>query len=158
MVEYFDTPETARREQRGTQSSPKLCKSPLYSTWMSYMPIRLTPPGLRASRLLGWVFPHRPVTAPPSRHSCSHKRLSGFHSPQPNIILSLRQVPESNADILDLLQNGGSVPYSFSVPKDDAYVIWGRVSPSATGLGSFFVGVDVPAGNSLVTKPLARSR
>ena len=42
--------------------------------------------------------------------------------------------------------------------SDPAYVTWGRVSPSATGLGSFFVGVDVPAGNGLVTKPLARSR
>jgi len=122
------------------------------------MPIRLTPLELRTSRLLGWVLPHRPVTVPPSRHSCSHKRPSGFDSPQPNVILSLRQVSESNADVLDPLQNGGSVQYSFSVPKDNTYVIWGRVSPSATGLGSFFVGVDVPAGNGLVTTPLAGSR
>jgi len=52
---------------------------------------------------------------------------------------------------LDPLQNGGYVQYSFAVPKADGYVIWGRVSPSETGTGSFFIGVDEPAGNGLIT-------
>jgi len=52
-------------------------------------------------------------------------------------------VPDSNGNILDPLQNGGYVRYSFAVPKADGYVIWGRVSPSETGTGSFFIGVDV---------------
>jgi hypothetical protein len=83
-----------------------------------------------------WVFPRRPATAPPSHHSCAHRRPSSFDSPQPNVILSLRQVQESNADILGPIQNGGSGQYGLNVLKDNAYVIWGRVSPSATGLSS----------------------
>jgi hypothetical protein len=42
-------------------------------------------------------------------------------------------VPETNRDLGDPLQDGGFVHYSFAVPTTDAYVIWGRVSPSTTG-------------------------
>jgi Bacterial Ig domain/Fibronectin type III domain len=59
-------------------------------------------------------------------------------------------VPDSAEDLLDPLQPGGYAQYSFTVPHTDAYVIWGRVSPSATGLGSFFLGVDVRGDNGLV--------
>src|SRR5262249_11523033 len=60
-------------------------------------------------------------------------------------------VPESIGSILDPLQNGGYAQYSFTVPKTDAYVVWGRVSPSKTGTGSFFIGLDEPVGNGLTT-------
>jgi len=59
-------------------------------------------------------------------------------------------VPNSSGNTLDFLQANGYAQYTFSVPKSDAYVIWGRVSPSTTGTGSFFLGLDVQ-GNGLIT-------
>ena len=61
-------------------------------------------------------------------------------------------VPSSYTSILDPLQTGGYAQYSFSVPQADGYVIWGHVSPSQTGTGSLFIGVDEPPGNGLITK------
>ncbi len=63
-------------------------------------------------------------------------------------------VPQGTANILDPLQQGGAVQYTFAVPKADGYVVWGRVSPNTTGTGSFFLGLDVPGGpgsNGLLT-------
>jgi len=63
-------------------------------------------------------------------------------------------VPAGTANILDPLQQGGAVQYTFAVPKADGYVVWGRVSPDTTGTGSFFLGFDVPGGpgsNGLLT-------
>jgi hypothetical protein len=59
-------------------------------------------------------------------------------------------VPDNAEDLLDPLQPGGYAQYSFTVPKTDAYVIWGHVSPSATGLGSFWLGVDIQGDNGFV--------
>jgi len=60
-------------------------------------------------------------------------------------------VPQGTTNLLDPLQQGGSVQYSFPVPQADGYVVWGRVSPNTTGTGSFFIGLDAPAGNGLIT-------
>lgn len=58
-------------------------------------------------------------------------------------------VPETTPSNLDPVQNGGYARYSFTVPKTDAYVVWGRLRPPTTGTGSFFLGLDVQ-GNGLV--------
>ena len=50
-------------------------------------------------------------------------------------------VPDGSGNVLDPLQDGGFAKYSFEVPQADTYVIWGRVSPSAAGTGSFFISV-----------------
>lgn len=63
--------------------------------------------------------------------------------------VSYAWVPAGTANTLDPMAPGGAVQYSFTVPKADAYVIWGRVNPNTTGTGSFFIGTDVPAGNGL---------
>jgi hypothetical protein len=43
---------------------------------------------------------------------------------------------------LDPSQVGGFVQYTFTILQDDTYVLWGRVRPSATGTGSFFLAID----------------
>jgi hypothetical protein len=55
-------------------------------------------------------------------------------------------VPESAGNVEDVVQASGEAYYPFTVPTTDSYVIWGRVSPSTTGTGSFFLGLDVPGG------------
>ena len=60
-------------------------------------------------------------------------------------------VPSGVSPILNPMQTGGASQYPFTVPQTDTYVVWGRVSPSTTGTGSFFLGLDAPAGNGLIT-------
>jgi Bacterial Ig domain/Fibronectin type III domain len=56
-------------------------------------------------------------------------------------------VPESAGNVEDVVQASGEARYTFTVPTTDSYVIWGRVSPSTTGTGSFFLGLDVPGAS-----------
>jgi hypothetical protein len=51
-------------------------------------------------------------------------------------------VTESHDDVWDPSHVGGLVHYTFTIPQDDTYVLWGRVRPSATGTGSFFITID----------------
>jgi Fibronectin type III domain len=57
-------------------------------------------------------------------------------------------VPEGNGTMLDPAVNDNFVRYTFTVPKADTYIIWGHVSPSATGTGSFFMAMDDAAVES----------
>jgi hypothetical protein len=53
-------------------------------------------------------------------------------------------VPSGTPSIWDPIQAGGASRYTFMVSQTDGYVVWGSVSPSTTGTGSFFLGLDTP--------------
>jgi hypothetical protein len=50
--------------------------------------------------------------------------------------------------------NGDLVQYTFTVPKDDTYVIWGRVGPEVSGSGSFAVTLaEIPPASRSTAAP-----
>jgi hypothetical protein len=52
------------------------------------------------------------------------------------------QVPDDSETHLNPSQASVIAQHTFTVPKTDTYVIWGRVSPHAAGAGSFFITVN----------------
>jgi hypothetical protein len=60
--------------------------------------------------------------------------------------------PESDATIDESSHDAGVVQYTFAVPQEGTYVMWGRASPEASGASAFLVTV---AETGPMTWPMA---
>ena len=56
------------------------------------------------------------------------------------------RVPDGLPDAMDATADSGVARYLVDIPKTDTYVIWGRVTPTADGTGSFYLALDHAAG------------